>query len=312
MATEKKYETILIEKDKGITWVIFNRPDKRNAMSPQLHLDMDDALEDLAVDPETQVLVITGAGKAFCAGQDIKLYFRGTQDNPAMRHKARNASNAWRWQKLSRFPKPTIAMVNGFCFGGAFTQVAACDFAIAADDAIFGLSEVNWGILPGGIVSWNVTQLMNFRNSMYYAVTGDPFNGKRAADIGYVNYSVPKAKLKAETVKLAKKLMEKNPTAMRYTKEAIRSVRFMNEPEAADYLNCKSDALKYMDKEKGREHGMKQFLDDKTYRPGLGQYDRKRAQKENQKGSAKPAAAAQLKAKAPAKTKAKPKAKSKR
>jgi len=308
MANEKKYETILIEKDKGITWVIFNRPDKRNAMSPQLHLDMDDALEDLAVDPETEVLVITGAGKAFCAGQDIKLYFRGTADNPAARHKARNASNAWRWQKLSRFPKPTIAMVNGFCFGGAFTQVAACDFAIAADDAIFGLSEVNWGILPGGIVSWNVTQLMNFRNAMYYAVTGDPFNGKRAADIGYVNYSVPKAKLKAETIKLAKKLMEKNPTAMRYTKEAIRSVRFMNEPEAADYLNCKSDALKYMDKEKGREHGMKQFLDDKTYRPGLGQYDRKRAQKENQKGGAKPAAAAaQLKAKAPAKAKAKSK-----
>lgn len=316
MATSKKYETILIEKDKGITWVIFNRPDKRNAMSPQLHLDMDDALEDLAVDPETEVLVITGAGKAFSAGQDIKLYFRGTANDPAMRHKARNASNAWRWQKLSRFPKPTIAMVNGFCFGGAFTQVAACDFAIAADDAIFGLSEVNWGILPGGIVSWNVTQLMNFRNAMYYAVTGDPFNGKRAADIGYVNYSVPKSKLKAETIKLAKKLMAKSPMAMRYTKECIRAVRFMNEPEAADYLNAKSDALKYMDKEKGREHGMKQFLDDKTYRPGLGQYDRKKAQKENAMAAAKsaksPAAAAQLKAKAPAKAKAKTKAKSKR
>ena len=83
MAAPKKYETILIEKDKGITWVIFNRPDKRNAMSPQLHLDMDDALEDLAVDPETEVLVITGAGKAFSAGQDIKLYFRGTAENPA-------------------------------------------------------------------------------------------------------------------------------------------------------------------------------------------------------------------------------------
>jgi trans-feruloyl-CoA hydratase/vanillin synthase len=305
MAAQKKYETILIEKDKGITWVILNRPDKRNAMSPQLHLDMDDALEDLAVDPETQVLVITGAGKAFSAGQDIKLYFRGTEGDPARRHKARNASNAWRWQKLSRFPKPTIAMVNGFCFGGAFTQVAACDFAIASDDAIFGLSEVNWGILPGGIVSWNVAQLMNYRNAIYYAVTGDPFNGKRAAEIGYVNYSVPKAKLKAETVKLAKKLMEKNPMAVRYTKECVRAVRFMNEPEAADYLNAKSDALKYQDKEKGREHGMKQFLDDKTYRPGLGHYDRKRAAKENAAAASKgkqPAAAAQLTAKAPAKT----------
>jgi trans-feruloyl-CoA hydratase/vanillin synthase len=288
---DKKYETIKIEREGPVTFVIFNRPEKRNAMSPQLHMDMDDALDDLAVDPKTEVLVITGAGKAFSAGQDIRLYFRGTANDPAARHKARQASNQWRWQKLSRFPKPTIAMVNGFCFGGAFTQVAACDFAIAANDAIFGLSEVNWGILPGGIVSWNVAQLMNYRNAIYYAVTGDPFDGKRAAEIGYVNFAVPKAKLKAEVMKLAKKLMTKNPLAMRYTKEAVRAVRFMNEPEAADYLNAKSDALKYQDKERGREHGMKQFLDEKTYRPGLGQYDRKKAQKENSKNGGKPPAA---------------------
>jgi trans-feruloyl-CoA hydratase/vanillin synthase len=267
--------------------VIFNRPDQRNAMSPQLHMDMQDALEDLAIDTKTEVLVITGAGKAFSAGQDIKLYFRGTTNDPAARHKARLASNNWRWQQLSRFPKPTIAMVNGFCFGGAFTQVSACDFAIAADDAIFGLSEVNWGILPGGIVAWNVAQIMNYRNAIYYAVTGEPFNGKRAVEIGFVNKSVPKAKLKAEVVKLANLLMKKSPAAMRYTKECIRAVRFMNEPEAADYLNAKSDALKYNDKEKGREHGMKQFLDEKTYRPGLGQYDRKQAQAENAKAARK-------------------------
>src|SRR5262249_38507768 len=71
--TTKKYETVLIEKQDGITWLIMNRPDKRNAMSPQLHLEMDDALADLAVDPQSQVLVLTGAGEAFCAGQDIKL-----------------------------------------------------------------------------------------------------------------------------------------------------------------------------------------------------------------------------------------------
>jgi trans-feruloyl-CoA hydratase/vanillin synthase len=278
---DKKYETIKIEREGGITFVIFNRPDQRNAMSPQLHMDMQDALEDLAIDSKTEVLVITGAGKAFSAGQDIKLYFRGTSTDPAARHKARLASNNWRWQQLSKFPKPTIAMVNGFCFGGAFTQVSACDFAIAADDATFGLSEVNWGILPGGIVAWNVSQIMNYRNAIYYAVTGEPFDGKRAVEIGFVNKSVPKAKLKAEVVKLAQLLMKKSPAAMRYTKECVRAVRFMNEPEAADYLNAKSDALKYNDKEKGREHGMKQFLDDKTYRPGLGQYDRKKAQKEN-------------------------------
>src|SRR5437588_12657125 len=97
----KKYETILVENKDGITWVTFNRPDQRNAMSPQLHMDMDNVLDDLAIDPETEVLVITGAGKAFSAGQDIKLYFRGTASDPAARQQARRASNQWRWHKLS-------------------------------------------------------------------------------------------------------------------------------------------------------------------------------------------------------------------
>jgi trans-feruloyl-CoA hydratase/vanillin synthase len=275
---DKKYETIKIEREGGITWVILNRPDKRNAMSPQLHLDMDDALDELSTDPQTEILILTGAGEAFCAGQDIRLYFRGTEQDPKTRAKARRASNQWRWQKLSTFPRPTIAMVNGFCFGGGFTQVSACDFAVASDDATFGLSEVNWGILPGGIVSWNVVQMMNMRDAMYYAMTGDTFNGKEAKAMGFINKSVPKAKLREETVALAKKLMEKAPTVLQYTKEGIRAVRFMNEPQAADYLNAKSDALKYNDKENSRQQGMKQFLDDKSYRPGLGHFKRQKAE----------------------------------
>lgn len=277
MAVSKKYETILVDNTGGITWVTFNRPDKRNAMSPQLHLDMDDVLDVLAVDDATEVLVITGAGQSFSAGQDIKLYFRANQGDAAARHKLRRASNSWRWQKLSGFPKPTIAMVNGYCFGGAFTQVTACDFALAADDAMFGLSEINWGILPGGIVSWNVAQTLNYRDALYYAMTGDSFDGKQAKQMGFVNFSYPKEKLRDETIKLAKKLMEKSPAAMRYTKEAIRAVRFMNEPQAQDYLNAKSDALRFADKENSREEGMKQFLDDKSYRPGYGHFKRRNA-----------------------------------
>jgi trans-feruloyl-CoA hydratase/vanillin synthase len=275
----KNYETVRIEKANGITWLIMNRPEKRNAMSPQLHIEMDDALADLAVDPETQVLVLTGAGEAFCAGQDIRLYFRANDDAPAARAKARHASNQWRWQRLSTFPQPTIAMINGYCFGGGFTQVCACDLAVAADEALFGLSEVNWGILPGGIVSWNVAQTLNFRDGMYYALTGDTFDGKKAKEIGFVNFSFPKEKLREETVKLARKLMEKSPAVLRYTKEALRAVRFMNEPQAADYLAAKSDALRFADKENSRTQGMKQFLDDKSYRPGLGAFKREKARR---------------------------------
>jgi trans-feruloyl-CoA hydratase/vanillin synthase len=273
-----RYETIEVTKEQGITFVTFNRPDKRNAMSPQLHREMDEVLDALAIDPETQVLVITGAGEAFCAGQDIELFFRAGAKDPVMMQRTRRASNRWRWQKLSTFAKPTIAMINGYCFGGAFTQVCACDFAIAADEATFGLSEVNWGILPGGIVAWNVTQVLNYRDALYYAMTGDTFDGKKAREIGFVNMSVPQSELRQVTVTFAKKLMEKSPAAMRYTKEAIRAVRFMNEPQANDYLSAKSDALRFNDKERSREKGMTQFLDEKSYRPGLQHFKRTTAE----------------------------------
>jgi trans-feruloyl-CoA hydratase/vanillin synthase len=243
-------------------------------MSPQLHRDMDAVLDDLAEDAEAEVLVLTGAGEAWCAGQDIRLFFREGEKNPAGMRKVRQASHAWRWQKLSTFPKPTIAMINGFCFGGAFTQACACDFAIAADDAVFGLSEVNWGILPGGIVSWNVAQTLNFRDGLYYAMTGDNFDGKKAKEMGFVNFSVPRAELRDTTIALAKKLMTKSPAAMRYTKEAIRQVRSMSESQAVDYLNAKSDALQFKDRAQGRDKGMRQFLDEKRYRPGFTQFER--------------------------------------
>jgi trans-feruloyl-CoA hydratase/vanillin synthase len=267
-------ETVKIERDGGVTFIILNRPEKRNAMSPQLHLDMCDALDWAEEDEQTKVVVITGAGGNFCAGQDLKLYFRATEDDPKARVRARRAAHEWRWNKLSAFPKATIAMVHGYCFGGGFTPVIACDFAIAADDATFGLSEVNWGIIPGGLVAWAVTEVLGYRDAIYYSVTGDRFNGKEASTMRFVNKSVPAAQLREATLELARKLEAKTPAAVRYTKEALRSVRGMSKDQALDYLNCKSDALKGMDPEKGREKAMKMFLDDKVFKPGLGEFKR--------------------------------------
>ncbi|MCH8916524.1 MAG: enoyl-CoA hydratase/isomerase family protein, partial [Proteobacteria bacterium] len=90
--SEKSYQNIIVEKADGITWVTLNRPEKRNAMSPQLHYDMDDALAELAVDEETKVLVLTGAGAAFSAGQDLQLYFRDTAHDPAERRRSNEAA----------------------------------------------------------------------------------------------------------------------------------------------------------------------------------------------------------------------------
>lgn len=271
---DKTYENIRIDREGGVTFLTLNRPDKRNAMSPALHYDVEDALTWLATDKETHVLVLAGAGEAWCAGQDLKLYFRETSNNPEERRRSNTASHHWRWEMLSTFPKPTIAMVNGYCFGGAFTQLCACDFAVAAEDAIFGLSEVNWGILPGGIVSWNLTDMMLPRHAMYYAVTGEPFDGKRAVEIGLVNFAVPKEKLKEETMRVAGTLLKLNPSVIRYTKEAVRAVRHMTPENARDYLGAKQAALAKADKEINDKVGMKKFLDEKSYRPGLGPYSR--------------------------------------
>src|ERR1700755_1369049 len=109
-------ENVKIERDGGVTLIILQRPEKRNAMSPQLHMDMCDALDWAEMDDQTQVVIITGAGGNFCAGQDLKLYFRANEDNPKAWKKAFRAAHEWRWNRLSTFPKATIAMVHGYCF----------------------------------------------------------------------------------------------------------------------------------------------------------------------------------------------------
>jgi trans-feruloyl-CoA hydratase/vanillin synthase len=139
------YETILVEKNDGITTIRLNRPQKKNAMSPTLHREMHAALRSLEFDDETQVLVITGSGDAFCAGQDLKEYFYDNKDSARQTEEIQRISHEWRHQILNTFPKPTIASINGYCFGGAFTIVASSDIAIAANEARFGLSEINFG-----------------------------------------------------------------------------------------------------------------------------------------------------------------------
>jgi len=266
------YQTILIEKDgKGITTLRFNRPEKRNAMSPRLHREMYDALSELEFDSETQVLVITGQGESFCAGQDLKEYFYELKDDPRGREEIRRISHAWRHEKLRFFPRPTIAAINGWCFGGAFTTVASVDIAIAANEATFGLSEINFGNIPGGLVTKVVQEIVQPRQALYYILTADTFDGQKAADIGFVTMAVPRAELDAKVAEVAGKLMSKDPLALRACKEAFKAVSPTASYEDAWYwLSAKSDQVAYQQKGNNWiEHGIGQFVQ-KNYKPGLG------------------------------------------
>ena len=266
---------VTVSIEDGVAWVTMNRPDKRNAINPAIVHEMTAVFDALEGDDEAEVIVITGAGDAFSAGQDLKEYFRETESWPPHERDKLFAMNAaWQWKRTMFYRKPTIAAVNGWCFGGAFQILIGCDLAIASDDATFGLSEINWGIIPAGIVTKSVSMVMSQRDAMYYIMTGETFDGKQAAEMKLVNKSVPADQLRAEASKLAQTLRAKNPHVLRACKTAYHHVRQMGWEQSLDYLMAKSDQTTFRDKSRGAEKGMSQFIDEKKYRPGLGAYDK--------------------------------------
>ncbi|WP_407362394.1 p-hydroxycinnamoyl CoA hydratase/lyase [Pseudomonas luteola] len=272
---EGRWKTVEMKVEEGIAWVTLNRPEKRNAMSPTLNREMREILETLEQDADAGVVVLTGAGDAWTAGMDLKEYFREVDAGPEiLQEKIRREASEWQWKLLRMYSKPTIAMVNGWCFGGGFSPLVACDLAIAADEATFGLSEVNWGIPPGNLVSKAMADTVGHRESLYYIMTGRTFDGVKAAQMGLVNKSVPLAQLREETVTLARELLEKNPVVLRAAKIGFKRCRELNWEQNEDYLYAKLDQARLRDPEHGREEGMKQFLDEKSIKPGLQTYRR--------------------------------------
>jgi len=270
-----RWQTVKVDVEDGIAWVTLNRPEKRNAMSPTLNREMIDVLETIELDQDAHVLVLTGEGEAFSAGMDLKEYFREIDASPEIvQVKVRRDASTWQWKLLRHYAKPTIAMVNGWCFGGAFSPLVACDLAIAADESVFGLSEINWGIPPGNLVSKAMADTVGHRQALYYIMTGETFTGPQAADMGLVNQSVPRAELHEATKTLATTLRDKNPVVLRAAKTGFKMCRELTWEQNEEYLYAKLDQAQQLDPEHGREQGLKQFLDDKSIKPGLESYQR--------------------------------------
>jgi trans-feruloyl-CoA hydratase/vanillin synthase len=269
------WETVRVTLDDGIAWVELNRPHKRNAMNPRLNSEMVEVLLALDADDRCGVLVLTGAGEAFSAGMDLKEYFREVDGAPEhVQRRVRRDAALWQWRLLRTYAKPTIAMVNGWCFGGAFTPLVACDLALAADEATFGLSEINWGIPPGSVVSRALAETVGSRAGLFHVMTGRTFDGPRAAEMGLVNASVPLERLREEVESLARELLTKNPVVLRAAKLGFKHCRTMSWDESEDYLYAKLEQSQFLDREAGREQGLTQFLDEKRIKPGLETYRR--------------------------------------
>ena len=263
--------------ENRIAWVNFARPEKRNCMNPTLNRRMMEVFDELEYNDDVGVLVLSGEGTAWSAGMDLKEYFRETEaQGLGGVRKSQRESYGW-FRRLRWFQKPTIAMVNGWCFGGGFAPLFACDLAIAADEAQFGLSEINWGILPGGGVTKVVADLLPMRDAKWLTLTGDVIDGKKAAECRLVNERVPLERLEPRVREVAELLLKKNAIALKFAKDAVRRVMTMTYDEAEDYLIRMQEAANFHDKTEGRKEGIRQFIDEKSYKPGLGAYDQEKA-----------------------------------
>jgi trans-feruloyl-CoA hydratase/vanillin synthase len=264
------YQTLLVDIRDKVATITLNRPDKRNAMNPQLHVEMAELLEKLRYDTGVAVLVITGAGEHFCAGMDLKEFFHDLKlKNPAEYDRIWRIATDWRGRTLRYYPKPSIAMVNGYCFGGAFALVEGCDLAVAADEANFGLSEVNFRHFPGGVAAKAVANLMRPRDAMFYGMTGRTFDGRKAAEIGFVNFSVPRAELERETMALAREIAGKDPHALKACKDSYRMVMEMSWEASVSWTRATESALHLDQQERSWiDRGVGDFVEGR-YRPGL-------------------------------------------
>ena len=277
-AETSEQDTVTFAVKDNIAWVSFNRPEKRNCMSPKLNRRMMEVLDELEFREDVGVLVLRGEGSAWSAGMDLKEYFRETEAlGLAGIRKAQREAYGW-WRRLRWYQKTTIAMVNGWCFGGAYGPLFGCDLAFCANESQFGLSEINWGILPGGGATKVATTLMPMRTAMYHALLGETMDGQTAARVGLVNESVPLDQLEARVTEIAQKLLQKNWVTLKAAKDAVRRVMDMTYEDAEDYLVRAQEAANFHDKTEGRKEGIRQFIDEKRYKPGLTAYDKSKGE----------------------------------
>ncbi|MBK9153301.1 MAG: enoyl-CoA hydratase/isomerase family protein [Chloracidobacterium sp.] len=213
-----EFETIKVERVDRVAILTINRPEKLNALNSTVHREGVAALDELREDDSVRVVVITGTGeKAFIAGADISEFEGKTPVTQRATFHQRTLFNS-----IDVFPKPVIAMVNGFCLGGGNELALACDLRVCSDNARFSQPEINLGIIPGGGGTQRLTRLIGEGRSMEICLTGDMIDAETAYRFGLVNHVHPAGELREKTLELAAKIADKAPIALQLVKEAVK------------------------------------------------------------------------------------------
>jgi enoyl-CoA hydratase len=207
------FENIILEKAEGIATITFNRPDAMNALNNLTRAEFREAMTDASCDDSIKVIILTGSGRAFVAGSDIKELQNTT---PLDAHNIQRLGSV-----VENCEKPVIAAVNGFALGGGCEIVLACDIIIAHEKAKFGQPEINLGIIPGGGATQRLPRLIGACRAKELILTGDIITAEEADRIGLVNKVVPIADLMPTVHEIAKKIASKSTTAVKIIKATI-------------------------------------------------------------------------------------------
>ncbi len=213
------YEFILVERDGDVGVVTLNRPERMNAMTYEMSQEYSDAVAELNDDPSVGAIVITGNGRAFCAGVDISRF----EDNVRERDGATIARPAPRfnWVEYVRQAKPIVVAVNGACIGAGLTRTLPCDVRIASERASFSMRFVRVGIVPELASTQLLSQLVGLQNAMDLSLSGRTIDAHEAARIGLVLKTVPHAELLPTAVSLAREYAQIGPECLLETKQLI-------------------------------------------------------------------------------------------
>src|SRR5881394_2350404 len=248
------YETILVERRDHVAIITINRPEKRNALNIQTRAEGAAILDELRADDSVRVVVLTGAGdKAFIAGADIAEFAERTALQQREVMLERSLFNA-----IDGFPKPIIAMVNGYCLGGGCEVALACDMRIASEKASFGQPEINLGIIPGGGGTQRLTRLVGEGKAMEMILSGEIISADTALAIGLVNHVVPADQLEAKTLAIANRMAEKSPIALRLAKESVKLASRSNLDEG---LRREVDLFALCFSSEDKNEGVRAFLE---------------------------------------------------
>ena len=207
------YEHIILEKIGTIGKITFNRPDALNALNNKTRAEFQSAMLEISEDEDIKVIILTGSGRAFIAGSDIKELKNTT---PLGAHNIIRIGEI-----IEKFQKPVIAMVNGLALGGGCEIAIACDIIIASDHAKFGQPEINLGIIPGGGGTQRLPRLVGIAKAKELIYTGEIIDSNEAQRIGLVNKVVPADQLETTVYDLAEKIASKSIVALRLAKAAI-------------------------------------------------------------------------------------------